>query len=97
MSIMQRFNPAASQRYDYSSALAVSDTTSSNKTLLSFSVLLSLVFLIIFNAPAHAAAPDMSEIVTMITGLVAVVSAIGMAVLTVYATAKVFKWVKTAF
>jgi hypothetical protein len=97
MSIMQRFNPFASQRYDYSSALAVPDTTSSNKTLLSFSVLLSLVFLIIFNSPAHAATPDMSEIVTMITGLVAVVSSIGMAVLTVYATAKVFKWVKTAF
>lgn len=36
-------------------------------------------------------------IITMITGLAAVVSAVGMAVLTVYATGKVFKWVKTAF
>lgn len=42
-------------------------------------------------------APDLSPIVTMITGLSAVVGSIGMAVLTVYATAKVFKWVKTAF
>lgn len=41
--------------------------------------------------------PDLSPIVTMITGLSAVVGSIGMAVLTVYATAKVFKWVKTAF
>lgn len=43
------------------------------------------------------ATPDLSPIVTMITGLVAVVTSIGMAVLSVYATAKVFKWVKTAF
>lgn len=42
-------------------------------------------------------APDLTPIVTMITGLSAVVGSIGMAVLTVYATAKVFKWVKTAF
>ncbi|WP_435980008.1 major capsid protein [Psychrobacter sp. DM4] len=49
---------------------------------------------------AHAegvAAPDMTPIVTMINGLVAVVGSVGMAVLSVYATAKVFKWVKTAF
>lgn len=51
-------------------------------------------------ATAHAnapTAPDLTPIVTMITGLSAVVGSIGMAVLTVYATAKVFKWVKTAF
>lgn len=42
-------------------------------------------------------APDMTPIVTMINGLVAVVGSVGMAVLSVYATAKVFKWVKTAF
>lgn len=96
---MQRLNPAASQRYDYSSALAApaADTSVSRKTLFSFSVLLSLVFLMVFNAPAHAEAPDFSPIVTMITGLVAVVASVGMAVLTVYATGKVFKWVKTAF
>ena len=43
------------------------------------------------------AAPDMTPIVSMINGLVAVVGSVGMAVLSVYATAKVFKWVKTAF
>lgn len=41
--------------------------------------------------------PDLSPIITMINGLAAVVGSIGMAVLTVYATAKVFRWVKTAF
>lgn len=49
---------------------------------------------------ANAAAievPAMTDIVTMITGMVAVVASVGMAVLSVYATAKVFKWVKTAF
>lgn len=79
------------------SALTATSAPMSRRTLFSMSTLLALVFLVIFNAPAHAAAPDMSEIVSMITGLVAVVSAIGMAILTVYATAKVFKWVKTAF
>lgn len=70
----------------------------SRRTFASMSGLLAIAFMLVVGSPAHAAAtPDMSEIVTMITGLVAVVSAIGMAVLTVYATAKVFKWVKTAF
>lgn len=46
---------------------------------------------------ANANTPDFSPIVTMITGLGAVVASVGMAVLTVYATAKVFKWVKAAF
>ena len=46
---------------------------------------------------AEVGAPDMTPIVTMINGLVAVVGSVGMAVLSVYATAKVFKWVKTAF
>jgi len=65
---------------------------------LRLTTMLSLVFMMFFAAaPAHADAPDLTPIVTMITGLVAVVSSIGMAVLTVYATAKVFKWVKTAF
>lgn len=36
-------------------------------------------------------------IIGLITGMVAIVSSIGMAVLTVYASSKVFKWVKTAF
>lgn len=49
---------------------------------------------------ANAAAieiPAMTEIITMITGMVAVVASVGMAVLSVYATARVFKWVKAAF
>ncbi len=41
--------------------------------------------------------PAMTEIITMITGMVAVVASVGMAVLSVYATARVFKWVKAAF
>tara|TARA_B100000530_G_scaffold336986_1_gene293876 strand:+ start:7206 stop:7475 length:270 start_codon:yes stop_codon:yes gene_type:complete len=49
------------------------------------------------HAEGAVAAPDMTPIVTMINGLVAVVGSVGMAVLSVYATAKVFKWVKTAF
>lgn len=48
-------------------------------------------------ASANPTVPDFSPIITMITGLAAVVASVGMAVLTVYATAKVFKWVKTAF
>ena len=47
-------------------------------------------------APAMAADDWSAEIVTTITGTVATVSAIGLAVLTLYVTAKVFKWVKTA-
>lgn len=52
-------------------------------------------------AAGGVAAPAMAnewstEIVTTITGTVATVSAIGLAVLTLYVTAKVFKWVKTA-
>jgi|GEM_PF-4164284 len=56
---------------------------------------------VIFAASASAvgelAAPDMTPIVTLITGMVALVASIGMAVLSVYATGKVFKWVKAAF
>ena len=47
-------------------------------------------------APAMAANDWSAEIVTTITGTVATVSAIGLAVLTLFVTAKVFKWVKTA-
>lgn len=47
-------------------------------------------------APAMASNDWSTEIVTTITGTVATVSAIGLAVLTLYVTAKVFKWVKTA-
>ena len=47
-------------------------------------------------APAMAADDWSAEIVQTITGTVATVSAIGLAVLTLYVTAKVFKWVKTA-
>ena len=48
------------------------------------------------SAPAFAEAPDVSSIVTVITGCVATISAIGLAVLSLVVTAKVFKWVKTA-
>ena len=47
-------------------------------------------------APAMASEDWSTQIVTTITGTVATVSAIGLAVLTLYVTAKVFKWVKTA-
>lgn len=39
----------------------------------------------------------LQPIVTMIMGVVAVVASIGMAVITVYATGKVFKWARAAF
>lgn len=48
-------------------------------------------------SPAFAAADDFAPIVTLITGLVATVASIGLAVLTVFVTAKTFKWVKAAF
>lgn len=47
-------------------------------------------------APAMAAEDWSAEIVQTITGTVSTVSSIGLAVLTLYVTAKVFKWVKTA-
>lgn len=62
--------------------------------------LTTVVTVIILNGvtPAHAIGVEAFEpIITLITGMVAIVSSIGMAVLTVYATSKVFKWVKTAF
>ena len=46
-------------------------------------------------APAFAEF-DPSSIVTIITGFVAGVSAIGLAVLSLVVTGKVFKWVRTA-
>lgn len=50
---------------------------------------------------AHAAEPlpipDMAPVIALIMGMVALVASIGMAVLSVYATGKVFKWVKAAF
>ncbi|MEQ1087533.1 major capsid protein [Acinetobacter seifertii] len=48
--------------------------------------------------PAFAADAgfDVSSIVTIITGFVAGVSAIGLAVLSLVVTGKVFKWVRTA-
>lgn len=55
---------------------------------------------VVATSSANAAAieiPAMTEIITMITGMVAVVASVGMAVLSVYATARVFKWVKAAF
>ena len=48
------------------------------------------------SAGAFAADDWSAGIVTTITGAVSTVSAIGLAVLTLFVTAKVFKWVKTA-
>lgn len=47
-------------------------------------------------APVFAEGFDPSTIVTIITGFVAGVSAIGLAVLSLVVTGKVFKWVRTA-
>lgn len=46
--------------------------------------------------PAFAEGFDPSTIVTIISGFVAGVSAIGLAVLSLVVTGKVFKWVRTA-
>lgn len=46
--------------------------------------------------PAFAADEWSAQLVQIITGAIATVSSIGLAVLTLYVTAKVFKWVKTA-
>jgi len=80
----------------------VATTTKKRSRLSRFAgaVALASTFAIATSANAiegSLAAPDMTQIVTMITGMVAVVASVGMAVLSVYATAKVFKWVKTAF
>lgn len=47
---------------------------------------------------AHAAItlPDVSEITTAIAGVVTIVSSIGIAVLGVVVTAKLFMWIRTA-
>lgn len=47
-------------------------------------------------SPAFAAEIDVSSIVTTITGFIGVVSSIGLAVLSLIVTGKVFKWVRTA-
>lgn len=48
------------------------------------------------SVPAFAADDWSATIVQTINGAVSTISAIGLAVLTLYVTAKVFKWVKTA-
>ena len=47
---------------------------------------------------AHAAIalPDVAEIVTAITGVVTIVSSIGIAVMGVVVTAKLFTWIRSA-
>lgn len=69
----------------------------SNKTLAKVATAAGTMALTATAFAADPTAPDMTPIVSMINGLVAVVGSVGMAVLSVYATAKVFKWVKTAF
>lgn len=45
--------------------------------------------------PAFADTIDVSPVVSIITGFVATISAIGLAVLSLVVTGKVFKWVRT--
>lgn len=79
--------------FDYS---ATKQSNSVKKTAIA--VAAAVTYGLVSTAYAEPlAVPPMTEIVTMITGMVAVVASVGMAVLSVYATAKVFKWVKTAF
>lgn len=62
-------------------------------------VLLVTVGTAVMASPAFAAGEynfDPSSIVTIIAGFVAGVSAIGLAVLSLVVTGKVFKWVRTA-
>lgn len=57
-----------------------------------------IAFTAVSAMPAFAAGEgfDVSSIVTIITGFVAGVSALGLAVLSLVVTGKVFKWVRTA-
>ncbi|MEG0444155.1 MAG: major capsid protein [Carnobacterium sp.] len=56
-----------------------------------------IAFTAVSAMPAFAADGfDVSSIVTIITGFVAGVSALGLAVLSLVVTGKVFKWVRTA-
>lgn len=76
----------------------VAEKSSTGSKRVAAAVAAASTFAIVNSAQAaELAVPAMTEIVTMITGMVAVVASVGMAVLSVYATAKVFKWVKTAF
>lgn len=78
-------------------AVPVAEKTSGLKQA---AVAIAVTSALVVAGPANAAAieiPAMTEVVTMITGMVAVVASVGMAVLSVYATARVFKWVKAAF
>ena len=78
---------------------AVQVKEKSNVTKAATIVGATTAYLVIASS-AHAEAieiPAMTEILTMITGMVAVVASVGMAVLSVYATGRVFKWVKAAF
>lgn len=66
-----------------------------NKKLLAKGAVLTLA--VGATAPVFAADGfDPSTIVTIVTGFVAGVSAIGLAVLSLVVTGKVFKWVRTA-
>ena len=53
---------------------------------------------IVATSGAHAAItlPDVAEVITAITGVVAIVSSIGIAVLGVVVTVKLFTWVRSA-
>lgn len=80
--------------------LQVQVATNEKSALKQAAVTIAVASALVAAGPANAAAieiPAMTEVVTMITGMVAVVASVGMAVLSVYATARVFKWVKAAF
>ena len=47
-------------------------------------------------AQAAVTMPDVSDVITAITGAVTIVSSIGVAVLSVVVTAKMFTWVRSA-
>lgn len=80
--------------------LATSPQTSkfSKETLTTLVVVAVSTALMSTGAHAETIGLDaFADIMALITSAVAIVSGIGMGVLSIYATAKVFKWVKAAF
>lgn len=81
---------------------AVDTKEVSKSTTLAKAIAAGTATTFVLASSAHAVegaleVPDMAPIVALIMGMVALVASIGMAVLSVYATGKVFKWVKAAF
>lgn len=81
--------------------VAVAEKAQKN-THLAKAIAAGTATLLVLSNSAHAvdaplSVPDMAPVLGLIMGIVAIVSSIGMAVLSVFATGKVFKWVKSAF